>query len=206
MRAPPPAPSPPGAGGTRALTAMSAHPADPTAPAPLGLLRGIRGSAVLEGTELGTPRYEALLLTAALSTAAGLIHLMASVEHFDRHRVLGVLFAALAAFQCGWAGRVFNRPTPRALAIGVSVSLLVIFAWACSRTVGLPIDAGSWRPEAAGAMDVAATADEVAIAFLALAALGDETSLRSAMDRGRLAVLALLILSGVALLLGAHHH
>jgi hypothetical protein len=187
--------------------AMSTHSADrAVASARLALARRHRSSAVLESTELGTPRYEALLLTAALSIAAGLIHLMASVEHFPLFAPLGVLFAALAAFQCAWAGRIFSRPTPRVLAIGVSVSVVVVFAWAWSRTVGLPVGPEAWRAERAGPMDVAATADEIAVAFLALATVGTETSLRRFMDRGRLAVLALLILSGVALLVGAHHH
>ena len=155
---------------------------------------------------LGTPRYEALLLATSLSFAAGLIHVIAAVEHMSEFWLFGVFFAVLAAVQLGWGGWVFAHPGSSVLMIGVYLAWAVVILWMCSRTVGLPIGPTPWQPETPGALDVAATSDEIVLALLALTLVGEDGVVSRMLRLARGPAVALLVFTGVALLTGAHHH
>jgi hypothetical protein len=154
---------------------------------------------------LGTPRYEAVLLASALSFAAGLIHTIATVEHMREYALFGVFFAGLAAVQFAWGAWIFARPAPRTLLAGVYLAWGIVALWACSRTIGLPIGPTPWQPEPAGTIDVAATSDEIVMAFLAAALVQGEDAVQRALGFARRPAMVLLIMSGVSLLLGTHH-
>ncbi len=151
-------------------------------------------------------REEVALYLASFSFVAGIIHLVASADHFDHIWWYGAFFALLAAFQFGWGFRVFARPSPGLLLLGAAVSAGVIAIWIVSRTVGLPFGPEAWDPEAVSAIDVGATIDEIAIVGLVAA------SLRRAAppafgSAARLAIYALLTLTSLTLFLagGGHH-
>jgi hypothetical protein len=82
-------------------------------------------------------------------------------------------------------------------------SVGVAVVWALSRTVGLPIGSGAWTPEAVGALDVIATADELLVAIVAV-------SLRAGRRPARAPVIAagvlLVVLSSLVLVTGSHAH
>src|SRR6266513_632927 len=131
----------------------------------VGVLPGAAGaSTVAQPAPIGTPRHEALLLTTALAYAAGLIHTIAAVEHVSEFWLFGGFFAGLAAAQFAWGTLAFARPAPRTLIFGAYLASGTVILWLCTRTVGLPIGPTPWQPESAGALDVAATADEIVLA------------------------------------------
>jgi hypothetical protein len=136
----------------------------------------------------------------------GLIHGVAAVEHMEEFALFGVFFAALAAVQFAWGSRAFARPTPGLLRVGACLAWAVAGLWFWSRTVGLPIGPTPWQPEGVGGLDVAATSDELVLAYLALALVRGEEDIRHALRFARWPACVLLILSGVAMFLGAHHH
>jgi hypothetical protein len=120
--------------------------------------------------------------------------------------LFGVFFAALAAIQLAWGSWIFSHPAPAGLRGGACLAVAVAMLWLCSRTVGLPIGPTPWQPEGAGALDVAATSDELVLAFLALALIRGDEAVERALRLARWPAAWLLVLSGVALFLGGHHH
>src|SRR4051794_9437413 len=104
-----------------------------------------------------------LVLTAALSAVAALIHVEAAVDHYSEYRLFSASFVAMAVFQAAWAAQLLRRPSPHMLIAGVIVSAAIVLVWLTSRTVGLPIGPDHWRPEAVGAADLLATYSEVGI-------------------------------------------
>jgi hypothetical protein len=103
---------------------------------------------------------------AALSLGAAAIHFAVVGEHFLEYALFGILFAALAWFQAGWALWFAVRPGPRAAFIAVVVNVGVLLVWSCSRTIGLPVGPEPWSREPVGALDLAASALEVALVAL----------------------------------------
>jgi hypothetical protein len=109
---------------------------------------------------------DALFVCCGLSWAAGLIHVVAAVEHVDEYLLFGVLFALLAPAQFAWGVLVYRRPDRRLFVGGALASLAVVALWLVSRTVGLPI--GPDQPEAVGPADAICSADELVLALLVL--------------------------------------
>jgi len=128
-----------------------------------------RGKAPAVGTKpAATARAldDRLLIVCGLAWGAGLIHVSAAIEHVNEYALHAVFFAVLAAAQFGWGVALYRRPAPRLLWVGAVASLMVVGLWVASRTIGLPIGPRPWSPEAAGATDVIATADEVVLALV----------------------------------------
>jgi hypothetical protein len=150
-------------------------------------------------------REEIVLYLASLSFVAAVIHLVASAIHFDHIWWYGVLFGLLAAFQFAWGFRVFKRPSTDVLILGATVSAAAVAIWFVSRTIGLPFGPEAWNPEPVGAIDIAATVDEVAIIGLVAVSLraGSSPVFSSA---ARFAIYAVLTLTSLALFLGGGHH
>ena len=108
----------------------------------------------------------------ALTVGAGLVHAAAIGAHVD-HRAVVVLFALTALAQVTLGGAMVGRPSRPVLVAGAAVNLLVVGAWALSRTSGLPlVDALSAR-EAVGLQDLTATLLEGVAVVAALVAIRD---------------------------------
>jgi hypothetical protein len=151
-------------------------------------------------------RHErAVVLLAALSWVAALIHAVVVPEHWHEYRPYAVCFAVLAAAQAGWSIAVFRDPTPRLLRAGAGLCAGVVAVWVVSRTVGLPVGPEAGSPEPVGAVDVAATLVELAIIGLAAAFWRDWPDVDVATWVLRVGT-AILVGAGVAVTIGGHAH
>jgi hypothetical protein len=128
------------------------------------------------------------LALCALSWAAALIHVVAAVGHVDESGTEVAFFVLLALAQLGWGVALYRAPSPALLRAGAVLSLLVVALWAASRTVGVPLG----EVEPVGALDVLASANELALAALVAIRLPVVTP-------------GLLLLSGLALVSGHVH-
>lgn len=133
------------------------------------------------------------LALASLSAAAGGGHVVAAAQHLGAQALTVAVFASLAVAQLGWAALVAVRGPSRPLLLaGVAGNLAASFAWAASRTVGIPLFHGG-VPEAAGALDSTVVVVQVLLAATAAVAAG-----------GGFVLAVALMATGVALLpLGA---
>jgi hypothetical protein len=156
--------------------------------------------------ELPRARSYPLQLLTALYWMAAAIHVVASAGHFSEWWLFGLFFAVLAAWQASWGILLYREPSERALMTGAGVNAGVALLWLVTRTVGLPLGPEQWSPERIGALDVAATVDELSIAALGLALVSTEWRRRLGAKPVEWLLLALLIASGVALMAGGHHH
>jgi hypothetical protein len=148
---------------------------------------------------------QAVVLLAALSWVAALIHAVVVPEHWQEYRPYAVCFAALAAAQAGWSIALFHDPTPGVLRAGAVLSAGVVAVWMLSRTVGLPVGPAPGRPEALGVVDVAATLAELVIVAAAAAFWRDWPDVDVAPWAIR-AGTVILVGAGVAATLGGHAH
>lgn len=160
----------------------------------------------MEAEELPQARSYPLQLLTAFYWLAAAAHVVASTSHFSEWWAFGVFFAGLAAWQAAWGVLVYRDPSERSLITGAGVNFGVTLIWLVSRTVGIPVGPEQWSPESVGALDIAATIDELAIVFLSFGLLSALWRRRLAARPGEWVVLGLLIASGVALMAGGHHH
>ena len=104
------------------------------------------------------------------SGIAGLIHVVAAVEHRD-DRTLVLLFVASAVAQLAWAAGVAVRPTRPVLVAGIVLNTSVAAFWLVSRTTGVPMIGALRRPEVIGGQDLAAALLAIAAAAAAMVVL-----------------------------------
>ena len=114
---------------------------------------------------------------AVISSAAAAIHVAAALGHFGHGLHAVVFFFALALFQVLWATRVFGSPSPTTYLTGAGVSAVVIFLWALSRTVGLPVG-GEGGAEPVGVRDALVTCYEGLVGAGAVVAFASRRSER----------------------------
>ena len=108
---------------------------------------------------------------AALSAAAGAIHLVMVPSHWGTSVAEGFGFAVAGWFQLGVAWLVLTRPSRPLVRIAVVANLALIGAWGWSRIYGLPFGEHANHAEEAGFVDLTTVGLEVAfiaVAFLAL--------------------------------------
>jgi hypothetical protein len=111
-----------------------------------------------------------LVLTAAASAAAGLVHAAAAGSHSGDDTLVR-LFAVTAVVQVAWAAIALARPARPVLAAGLVVNGGAVLAWALQRTRGLPWPAVLEEPESVGTQDLLAAGLGAAAAVGALALL-----------------------------------
>lgn len=111
---------------------------------------------------------------AAVSTAvAGIIHLAVVREHAAEALWLGVGFALVGLVQLALV-YLLLKGSRKAVPLICFFQTAVIFGWALSRTVGLPLVAGGWTRELPGFADVAATVLEAVSVLAAVRLLSVE--------------------------------
>jgi hypothetical protein len=93
---------------------------------------------------------------AALSVACAVLHFAFMGSHFSEYWLYGLFFAVVGWLQLTWAVAVVVRPSRAVVAAGM-LNLVVIAAWALSRTVGVGVGPQSSASEAATFPDILAT-------------------------------------------------
>jgi len=165
-------------------------------------------------SQQSTPRgrSQTIVAACAISAAAGVIHAVAMVDHFDHHWSYGVFFLLVTYFQVLWAVWVYRHSSDRrALTAGAIGSIAVSAVWLVSRTVGVPLGPEAGDPEGIGAMDLVATLDQLVLASLLVTLLRPAGLLgrRMAWISGATAVRLGVMLCSASLfatLLGSHAH
>lgn len=150
-----------------------------------------------------------LFVLCGLAWAAGLIHVVAAIDHVEESLLYAAFFALLAPAQLGWGALVYRRHTRRLMRAGAMLSLAVAATWLASRTTGMPVGPERWQPEPVGPLDAVATADEVALALLAFVQLRGAPNGTAAGAIGHLTAAAgvgLILLSSLAVALVGHAH
>jgi hypothetical protein len=173
----------------------------------IGLRRlvGQRPPGADDGARTYSTAETILLLVAAVTCVAGLIHIGAAVDHFGEFPLYTMAFVAMAIVQLTWAAVILRRPSRRALLFGIVFNVGVIALWAASRTVGVPIAPRPWVPEPVGVADLLATADELVtvIAVWSVLASSRLAIAKGVAERVAPALMTVLLLS-VLYGVGAH--
>jgi len=110
-------------------------------------------------------------LLAALSGAAGVIHLAMVPSHMDEWALEGVAFAVAGWFQLAWAVLVLTRSRRELLRLGLAANLLFVGAWAVTRTAGSPFGPHAGHAESASLIDLTTVGLQLALVALAAVAL-----------------------------------
>jgi hypothetical protein len=147
-----------------------------------------------------------LVLICALASGAGLIHVLAAVEHVQEYALYAVFFALLAPAQVAWSIVVYRTGSRRLLVMGAIGMLLIVVLWTFSRTTGLPIGPSPGTPESFGTLDVAATADELVLVGLIFARLWPPSSSAFRVFERLAASLAVVLLLATSLVLVGPGH
>lgn len=103
------------------------------------------------------PRHVLILLAAALSAVAALIHGWVAPEHFREWWGYGAFFAGAAVAQAAFAVALLNRPSGGLLAAGMAGNAAIITLYTMSRTTGVPVGPHAGAREAVGSLDLACT-------------------------------------------------
>jgi hypothetical protein len=143
------------------------------------------------------------LALAALTAAAGVVHLVMVPQHAQESTLDGIMFLLAGWAQLGLAVALLAWPRKVVLQATVAVNLACVVAWTVSRTTGLPWGAHPGVEEAAGTVDQITTLFEALAVIVALAALIRPELLRSLGDRavlvGAAAVAAVVVAASVVL-------
>ena len=139
-------------------------------------------------------------LVAALSGAAGVVHLAMVPSHMDEWALEGVAFAAVGWFQLTWAVLVVVRPSRGLHRVGILANLVFVGAWAVTRTAGPPFGPHAGDAESASLVDLATVGSEAALVIVAALALLRPGALGAGAATGRVAR-ALPVLGAAAVVL-----
>lgn len=153
-----------------------------------------------------------VLALAGLAGTAGVIHVVATVEHLSDEWWLVLFFAVVGAGQLAAAWWLRRRPPERsALALIAAGSAVVALLWIASRTTGIPFGPEAGRISPVGVGDSVATLQELAFVAIAAAVLArpDATARRLSWLAGGMGVRLVFMLLSLMLLtaaLGGHEH
>src|SRR4051794_35990711 len=145
------------------------------------------------------PSQSSLRVAAALSIAAGVIHLVMVPSHAGESFAEGAAFALTGWFQLLTAWLLLNRPSRALLAPVAFANTVFVGAWVWSRTAGLPIGAHSGQAESVGFVDLTTVGLEVALILMCAALATRAGSRRGTAGRGSWwALMAIVGVFGVA--------
>ncbi len=112
----------------------------------------------------------AVLLAAAASAGAAVVHAALIAEHFEEGVLFGLAFAIMAAYQLVLAGALVLRPGPLAYRAGIWGSGLIVATYIATRVIPPPT---ATQPEEITALGVLASSLELATLVLLVTALPD---------------------------------
>lgn len=149
-----------------------------------------------------------LLALAGLAATAGVIHVVATVEHLNENVTLWGFFALVGVAQllAGW--RIYSRTVDRRLLNLVALgSVAVVLLWIFSRTTGLPFGPDAGEVSGVGAADTIATLHELTFAAIVWrAAAGDGWLAWLSSGIGTRLTFAFLSMTLFMAALGGHEH
>ena len=149
------------------------------------------------------------LAPAGLAATAGVIHLVAAIEHIGVDWELGAFFAVVGAGQLAAGWRIHrNNLDARLLALVAGASVVIALLWIWSRTIGMPFGPEAGRVVKVGVGDAIATLLELAFAALATLVLtrGEQRVAWLSSGMGMRLTCAVLSLSLLLAATGGHHH
>jgi hypothetical protein len=136
----------------------------PTARRPAALAAGGRRA-------LARP-HRGVLVAAALSLGAALVHLQVTPSHWDVWWGYGTFFLLIGIGQALYAVAVVRWPTPPVLWFGIAGNLGIVGIYLLSRTNGIPWGPHAGRADTVGIGDFLTTAGEFVLVGMLAAALG----------------------------------
>ena len=125
------------------------------------------------------------------------------MDHLHGYVPFTALFAIAGIAQAGWGIALYRRPSSRLLVAGALLSICVAGLWILSRTSGVPIGPAPWAAKPVGGLESLATADEVALAVLALVQLRPRRGGRVVRGVGTAVAVYLILLSSMSLMPGS---
>lgn len=146
----------------------TARAVDVTGGAARGAVRGAVRGAAKSGT-LGA--NAAVYAGTALLMVAGLVHLWMMPGHFGDWWAYGTFYLGAALMQGLFAVALLRWPAQRLAFLGVWINLGIVLVYMLSRTSGIPFGPHAGVAEAAGALDMVATASEVGVIVLLVSLL-----------------------------------
>src|SRR6266540_4181380 len=123
-------------------------------------------------------RRTLLLLAAALSLVAAVIHLWVMPEHFDEWWGYGTFFLVVAILQWFYAFALLRWPRWPTFLIGIIGHLAIISLYIVTRTAGIPLfGPHAGEVEGIGLIDLTSKLAELALVIIlvALMAIGGST-------------------------------
>ena len=112
-----------------------------------------------------------LVLLAAASLIAAVVHVWVAPEHFAESALYGAFFVATAVAGAVFAAWVIVRPTRALLLAGVVGNAAIVVLWLVTRLVAVPLGPGAGETEPFGALDVLASGAELVALGACVAAL-----------------------------------
>lgn len=112
-----------------------------------------------------------MLVAAALSGVAALIHVAVCPEHFAEGLVYGIFFAASAGCQLGWSVLVTIRYARWLAPAGLMGNAAIVLLWLVTRTIGIPLGPGAGEIERVGVLDLLCTGCEIGVVALCALAI-----------------------------------
>jgi len=149
------------------------------------------------------------LALAGLAATAGVIHVVATVEHVGVEWELAVFFAVVGAAQLAAGWRIYrNGADARRLALVALGSVALALLWGVSRTTGMPLGPEAGTVAKVGVGDTIATLLELAFAALAGMILwrGEQRVAWLSGGMGTRLTFAVLSLALMTAALGGHEH
>lgn len=145
-----------------------------------------------------------------LAGSAGIIHLVASVEHFTTAEwTFALFFVVVGAGQLLAAWLMHRDPHDvRLLKLVAAASVGVAMLWILSRTTGVPVGPDAGEVAAVGVADTIATLQELSLAALAVTVLrrGERSVAWLSSPIGSRLTFALLSMTLMLAVLGGHEH
>ncbi len=149
------------------------------------------------------------LALAGMAATAGVVHLVAMVEHIAEDWGLAVFFALVGAAQVAAGWRIYrNAADARLLKLVALGSVAVALAWVWSRTTGMPFGPEAGRVAKVGVGDTIATLLELGFAALAAVVLtrGEQAVAWLSGAMGVRLTCAVLSLALMMAAVGGHQH
>ncbi|HWC27573.1 MAG TPA: hypothetical protein VG474_13375 [Solirubrobacteraceae bacterium] len=154
----------------------------------------------------------AVLALAGLAGTAGLIHLVAALQHVDENWMLPVFFALVGAAQVAAGWRIHRVPGEPGLLVAVALGAVALaLLWVFSRTTGVPFGPDAGEVSSVGVADTIVTLLELAFAALAAAlvtqpARGEQRLAWLDSPMGVRLTFAVLSMALLLAALGGHEH